>query len=87
MAAVRWLLVVALAGAIGLGGMAIAAAQLRPAPEPCLDNMNIQPEAHPMCVAPETPSTIVFGVGAAGATVVVVGFLLYRRSERRLRHR
>lgn len=82
MAAVRWLLVLTIAVAVGIGAMAVAAAQLKPEPKPCLDNIRLQPQANPICIAPETPGTIVFGVGAAGASVVLMGFLLYRRGKR-----
>ena len=67
------------AAVVAVGAMIVAAAQLKPDPKPCRDNINIQPQSNAMCIAPETPSTIVFGAGAAGASVVVVGFVLYRR--------
>ena len=76
------MVVLAVAVAVGILGMAVAAAQLRPDSKPCLDNISIQPQANTACVAPETPSTIVFGVGAAGASIVVGGFLVYRRTRR-----
>ena len=67
----------AVAAVVAVGAMAVAASQLRPDSGPCLDTIIIQPQVNAICIAPETPSTIVFG--AAGASVVVVGFLLYRR--------
>ena len=69
----------AVAALVAVGAMAVAASQLRPDPGPCLDNIIMQPQVNAICVAPETPSTIVFGAGVAAASVVVVGFLLYRR--------
>lgn len=79
MALARWLVVMTTAVVVAVGAMALAAAQLRPEPEPCLDNIQLRPKANTMCIAPETPNTTVFGAGAAGASVIVVGFLLYRR--------
>jgi hypothetical protein len=79
MAVVRWIVVLAFAAVVAVGAMVAAASQLKPDPKPCRDNINIQPQANAMCIAPETPSTLVFGAGAAGASVVVVGFVFYRR--------
>ena len=82
MAAIRWLVVLVIAVAVGMGTMAVATTQLRPDPKPCLDNIDLQPQANSICTAPETPDTTVYGIGAAGAALIAGGLLLYRRGNR-----